>query len=76
MTTPASLAYEASAVLKRPGKKFQTSPLYFGDVRALMFVMALAKILVIEDNAHDINLLRYALDQQEEDYELKYFAGW
>ena len=30
-----------------------------------------ARILVIEDNASDIVLLRYALDQQGEDYELE-----
>jgi CheY-like chemotaxis protein len=30
-----------------------------------------ARILVIEDNAFDIVLLRHALDQQQEDYELE-----
>jgi len=30
-----------------------------------------ARILVIEDNAYDIVLLRHALDQQGEDYELE-----
>ena len=30
-----------------------------------------ARILVIEDNAGDIGLLRYALDQQQENYELE-----
>ncbi len=30
-----------------------------------------ARILVIEDNEGDIDMLRFALDQQEEEYELE-----
>jgi CheY-like chemotaxis protein len=33
--------------------------------------MQAARILVIDDNVRDIELLRLALDQQEEDYELE-----
>jgi CheY-like chemotaxis protein len=33
--------------------------------------MPTARILVIEDNEGDIQMLRFALDQQEEDYELE-----
>ena len=36
-----------------------------------MWTMSAARILMIEDNDADIQLLSFALDQQEEDYELE-----
>ena len=35
------------------------------------WTMHAARILVIEDNEGDVNMLRFALDEQEEDYELE-----
>jgi CheY-like chemotaxis protein len=49
--------------------------MHFSAVRkvrvAIMVQMPPARILVIEDNANDIVVLRYALDQHGEDYELE-----
>ena len=55
---------------RRKGIRCGRKPRVASGSAAMIRPMPPARILVIEDNASDIILLRYALDQHGEDYEL------